>query len=101
MYIYEDHLYGSLYTSDRELSYEETYCEQCGDWDWLIGYAATRAEAWELLKDNTNTFDPSKCNGCPHDGDDDYCNFECENYKHSGGWDYDYIQSFINANWDE
>ena len=32
MYIYESHM-GSLFTSDYELSYEERYCEQCGDSD--------------------------------------------------------------------
>lgn len=100
MYIYEDHL-GGLYTSDRELSYEERHCEQCGDSDWLIGYAATRAEAWELLKNETDTFDPSMCEGCSYDGDDDYCNYECENYMHSGGWNYDYVMEFLNNNWEE
>lgn len=74
MYIYEDHL-GGLYTSDYMLSYEETYCEQCGDSDWLIGYAETKEAAWNLLKCDTDI------DGC-------------------GGWDYNYIQSFINVNWD-
>lgn len=73
MYIYEDHM-GGLYTSDRELNYEEIHCEQCGDTDWLIGYAATKEDAWRLLKYNTNV------GGC-------------------GGWDYDYIQAFIDVNW--
>ena len=41
MYIYEDHM-GGLYTSDRELSYDEVHCETCGDTDWLIGYAETK-----------------------------------------------------------
>jgi hypothetical protein len=45
---------GGLYTSDDELDYEQTYCETCGDSDWLIGYAETREEAWDLLKDDTN-----------------------------------------------
>ena len=75
MYIYEDHM-GGLYTSDRELSYEERHCEQCGDTDWLVGYAATKEAAWNLLKDDT---------------DIDDC----------GGWDYDYVQAFIDMNWDE
>ena len=35
-----------------------------------------REEAWNLLKDDTDI-----------DG--------------SGGWDYDYLQEFINSNWDE
>ena len=75
MYIYEGHM-GSLYTSDRQLSWEETYCETCGDSDWLIGFAATREEAWELLKDDTDI-----------DG--------------SGGWDYDYVQEFLKENYEE
>lgn len=50
MYIYENHM-GGLFTSDRELSYEECYCETCGDSDWLIGEADTREEVLELLRD--------------------------------------------------
>ena len=73
MYIYEGHM-GSLYTSDRELSYEERHCEQCGDTDWLVGYAMTGEEAWGLLKWDTDI------NG-------------------SGGWDYDYVREFILNNY--
>lgn len=73
MYIYQSHM-GGLYTSDDKLDYEQTYCETCGDSDWLIGYAETREEAWDLLKDDTNI-----------DG--------------SGGWDYEYIQDFL-RNWE-
>lgn len=36
MYIYEGHL-GRLFVSDYPLSFEECYCEQCGDYDWEIG----------------------------------------------------------------
>ena len=75
MYIYEGHL-GSLYTSDREYDYKELYCEQCGDHDWLIGYATTKAEAWDLLRGDTDI------NG-------------------SGGWSYDYVMEFLNENWDD
>lgn len=75
IYIYEGHM-GSLYTSDEPLDYEQTYCETCGDSDWLIGYANTREEAWELLKDDTDI------NG-------------------SGGWDYEYVQEFLNENFGE
>ena len=75
MWIYEGHL-GSLYTSDTYLDYEDLYCEQCGNSDWCIGYATTRAEAWELLKDDTNI-----------DG--------------SGGWDYEYVMEFLKENWEE
>lgn len=69
MYIYQSHM-GGLFVSDEILDYEQTYCEQCGDSDFLIGYAETRKEAWNLLKDDTNI------NG-------------------SGGWDYDYVQEFL------
>ncbi|MBS5143816.1 MAG: hypothetical protein KHZ91_13280 [Firmicutes bacterium] len=74
MYIYESHM-GALFTSDCILDYEQTYCETCGDSDYLLGYAETREEAWELLKDDTDI------NG-------------------SGGWDYDYIQDFL-KNWED
>lgn len=74
MYIYESHM-GGLFVSDEVLSYEQTYCETCGDSDFLLGYAETREEAWNLLKDDTDI-----------DG--------------SGGWDYDYIQRFL-KNWEE
>lgn len=74
MYIYEGHM-GGLYTSDEPLDYEDLYCEECGDSDWLVGYATTREDAWNLLKDDTDI------NG-------------------SGGWDYDYIQEFL-KNWND
>lgn len=99
MYIYEHHM-GGLYTSNSVLDYDERYCEQCGDSDWLVGYAATRAEAWELLKNDTDTFDESLCANCPHSKDYNCCN-ECENYLNSGGWSYEYVQEFLNENWDD
>lgn len=74
MYIYEGHM-GSLYTSDTYLDYDDLYCEQCGDCDWLIGSATTGEEAWNLLKYETNI------NG-------------------SGGWDYEYVRELILNNWD-
>ena len=73
MYIYESCM-GSLYTSDHELSYEESHCKQCGGSDWCIGNATTGEEAWNLFKYDTDI------NG-------------------SGGWDYDYIREFILNNY--
>lgn len=72
MYIYENHL-GGLYTADDLIDDEQLYCEECGDSDTLVGYAETREEAWGLLKDD-----------CDIDG--------------SGGWDREYIQSFLDQN---
>lgn len=72
MYIYEGHM-GSLYTSDYLLDYQDLYCETCGDCDFLIGFADTKKGAWDLLKDDTDI------NG-------------------SGGWNYDYVKTFIDDN---
>lgn len=74
MYIYESHM-GSLFVSDDILDYEQTYCEICGDSDFLLGYAEIKEEAWGLLKDNTDI-------------------------NSSGGWNYEYVQEFL-KNWDE
>lgn len=76
MYIYESHLGQGFYTSDWEIPWDERHCEICGDSDWPMGEASTRAEAWELLKSVTSI------NG-------------------SGGYDCDYVQSFINENFPE
>lgn len=73
MYIYEGHM-GSLFTSIEEIDPELLYCETCGDSDWLLGEADTREEAWEILKDITDI-----------DG--------------SGGWDYNYVQAFLDEHW--
>lgn len=72
MYIYESHM-GGLYTSDEELDNDFLRCDQCGDWDWLIGFANTKEEAWSLLK-------------VYYELDDD---------------DDEYIQEFINENWSD
>lgn len=74
MYIYESHM-GGLFVSNEILDYEQTYCEICGDSDWLIGYAENREEAWNLLEGDTDI-----------DG--------------SGDWNYDYVQEFL-KNWEK
>lgn len=43
---------GGLYTNENELNYENLYCEQCGDSDWLIGEFNTIKEYWDLIKDD-------------------------------------------------
>lgn len=73
MYIYESHM-GGLFASENLLDDEETYCETCGDRDWLIGYAATRTEALKIL--------------LVYAGENDY-----------GGYDYDYICEFVSGKW--
>lgn len=36
VYVYEDHLSGERYASDEFVSYEDRFCETCGDSDCLI-----------------------------------------------------------------
>lgn len=100
MYIYESHT-GGLYTTDHELSYKARYCETCNDSDFIIGCAETRKGAWLLLENMTDTFDRSLCDGCEHYKDYEYCGNECENAMRAGGYSYEYIQDFINDNWDK
>lgn len=99
MYIYKSHM-GGLYVSDEILDYDMLYCETCGDSDELVGTAETAAEAWDLLKDETDTFDESICEKCSHKEDYEYCNFECEEYQKSGGFSFSYISKFIYENFD-
>lgn len=60
---------------DEPLDYEDEYCEECGDSDSMLGYAKDKKSAWKLLKSETDI------NG-------------------SGGWNYDYVQEFINENFE-
>ena len=48
-YLYDNHL-GGIYFSDAELSFEELFCEQCGDSDYFIGTFETLSDLWNLLK---------------------------------------------------
>lgn len=49
-YLYDSHL-GGIFFSDTELTFEECYCEQCGDSDYLIGTFETLKDLWSLIKD--------------------------------------------------
>lgn len=49
-YLYESHI-GSLFVSDDYLSFEETYCETCGDCDQLLGEFETINDFWNLIED--------------------------------------------------
>lgn len=49
MYIYESHERG-LYASENIRPTEKLYCQQCDDYDKIVGYAETAEEAWDLLK---------------------------------------------------
>lgn len=55
IYIYESHL-GGLYISDKELSLDETYCETCGDYDWLGCMADNWMDVAEYLRGKLDVF---------------------------------------------
>lgn len=59
MYLYQSHM-GGLYCSDYLQSIEETYCEQCGDYDWYLG---NYDSAIEILKDLADEIDANDGHG--------------------------------------
>lgn len=93
MYIYESHM-GGLYARSKELSFEERYCETCGDSDTLIGVADSADEAWALLKPNN-----FPCLSCE---EADFCERECEDFgdNYYGHYGLDYVLTFISETFD-
>lgn len=49
-YLYESHLGGVYWTTEQQ-SFEDLYCEECGDSNWLMGTFETMEELKELLYD--------------------------------------------------
>lgn len=52
-YLYESHL-GGLYISDDYIDYDDLYCEECGDSDWLLGQFNSIEEFWNLIEDQVD-----------------------------------------------
>jgi len=50
MYIYENHIDGSLYVSSNKLSFN--ICDTCGDIDKFIGHAKTKEDALKLFNES-------------------------------------------------
>lgn len=69
IYIYESHM-GGLY-STNEIQ-KDTYCDQCGDSDWLKGTAECKEDVYKLFKGEIDI-----------DG--------------LGGWDKEYFDEFVNS----
>lgn len=88
MYIYASHM-GGLFASSNELSYEQLYCEECGDSDSLIGEADSAEEAWALLKPNDFV-----CMSCKNA---EFCEHECEKFGENfyGMYALEYVLTFI------
>lgn len=68
-YIYESHLSG-FFVSNKKLTYDELYCEECGDRDWLLCEATKPQDIWDALESEIDI-----------DG--------------SGGYDKEYVENFI------
>ena len=50
IYMYESHL-GGIYFSNMNYSYDELYCETCGDSDWNLGEVETWDDVLERVTD--------------------------------------------------
>ena len=53
---YIDHLYGGLYSSNHKLTFDELYCEECGDSDFYLGSFETEEEAEQAHREYINAF---------------------------------------------
>jgi len=92
MFIYESHM-GGFFTSDHQLSFDEIYCEQCGDSDHLIGEANTAEDAWKLFKNKTQTRVPPNCECvCENENYNGECPYEKECFAR---YDYGSVAEFI------
>lgn len=67
-FIYESHM-GGLYCTTSVL--DDTYCETCGDSDWLLGSASSKPKAREVIRS-------SPLGDC---------------------WDRKYVERFLKDNW--
>lgn len=59
MYVYESHLGGGYFGSETPLSFEECYCEQCGDSDWEVGEFETAEQFVAYIADDI-CFEPGR-----------------------------------------
>lgn len=50
MYLYKNHM-GGFYDSEELKSYDDLYCETCGDGDTLVGEYETNEEREKLMED--------------------------------------------------
>ena len=58
-YVYENHL-GGYFISLYELDFEETYCDTCGDSDWLAYTCETIEEAHEFIGSCFDEYDDTE-----------------------------------------
>lgn len=76
IYVYENHLYGHLYSVDHELSYDEAYCDECGDTEHLVCVINSLEDIKKFIEHNTQDyccdcnkyFASDKYDHCPYCG---------------------------------
>lgn len=51
VWVYESHL-GGLFATSNQLTVDECYCEQCGDYDWEVGCFESMADFIAVYADN-------------------------------------------------
>lgn len=56
IYIYDSHLGNGPYFSHDEKSYNDCYCEQCGDFDQFLCTVTSVEEAKKWFKKNNNRY---------------------------------------------
>lgn len=60
VYIYENHLDGSYYVTEKELTHQETRCDSCGDSDTFVAKIKTLKD----IKNFENQYKFLRCNNC-------------------------------------
>lgn len=50
-YLYDGHM-GHLYVTEKERTFDQLYCQVCGDSDRLIGTFDTLSDYWNIIKDS-------------------------------------------------
>lgn len=51
MYLYESHQGDGIFASDERLTWDDVYCEICGDIDWELGNFDNVEDALEYMSD--------------------------------------------------
>ncbi len=55
-YLYENHL-GGYYLSDEELDYDDLYCEQCHDTDFLVRSVESKDDLTKAIFEDLTKYD--------------------------------------------
>ena len=79
-FLYESHL-GGCFWSDKELTYEQRFCEECCDIDYLVGKASNIDEAKKLIDDISHPFRDLPSEDLEDEEDREFCQYTDEHIK--------------------